>query len=214
MAKGIITTKYLEGLGVEPETAAKIFAERGKEIAETNATIADLESQLKESKESMEQLNSEFEKLKTENATGAEWKSRYEALQAETEAKAKQAEADRILKEKELLQREYFNSATNNLGKKLDDWQNEFTREGYYKKFVEAIEAEENAGKDRNDILRNLVKDDQTAFKGITVTKLAGGTPTGSSKYSSREDILNIKDTATRQNEMLHNPQFFPELSN
>lgn len=213
MAKGIITTKYLESLGVESETAAKIFAERGKEIAETNATIADLENQLKESKNSIDQLNAEFEKLKSENASGAEWKNRYETLKTETEEKAKQAEADRVLREKESRNREYFNNALNAIGKKSDDWNGKFTADGYYNEFVKAIESEENAGKAHKDILFSLVKDDQNAFKGVTVAKLAGGTPTGNGKYSSREDILNIKDTAERQNEMLHNPQFFPELN-
>ena len=213
MAKGIITTKYLESLGVDSETAAKIFAERGKEISEAAANIADLESQLKESKDSLTSLNAEFEKLKAENASGTEWKSRYEALQAEIEAKEKQAEADRILKEKDARNREYFNNALSAIGKTSDDWNGKFTADGYYNEFVKAIESEENAGKAHKDILHNLVKDDKNAFKGITVTKLAGGTPTGNGKYSSREEILNIKDTATRQNEMLHNPQFFPELS-
>lgn len=214
MAKGIITTKYLEGLGVDKDVAIKILAERGKEIEETNAEKENLEKELAEAKKSIESLNNEFEKLKTENADGAEWKSRFEALQAETEAKAKQAEADRILAEKNIRNHEYFDNALKAIGKTSDDWNGKFTADGYYNEFVKAIEAEENAGKAHKDILHDLVKNDQNAFKGVTVAKLAGGTPRGNSKYSSREEILAIKDGATRRAEMLNNPQYFPEINN
>lgn len=214
MAKGIITTKYLEGLGVDKDVAIKILAERGKEIEETNAEKENLEKELSDAKKSIESLNTEFEKLKTENADGAEWKSRFEALQAETEAKAKQAEADRILAEKNTRNHEYFDNALKAIGKTSDDWNGKFTADGYYNEFVKAIEAEENAGKAHKDILHDLVKNDQNAFKGVTVAKLAGGTPRGNSKYSSREEILAIKDGTTRRAEMLNNPQYFPEINN
>jgi hypothetical protein len=36
----------------------------------------------------------------------------------------------------------------------------------------------------------------------------------GTGKYSSKEDIMSIKDGALRRAEMLANPQFFPELNN
>lgn len=214
MAKGIITTKYLEELGLDKETAAKIFAERGKEIAEINAEKERLANELKESNERLESLNAEFEKLKTENADGMEWKSRFEALQADNEAKAKQAEADRILAEKNTRNHEYFDNALNAIGKTADDWNGKFTAEGYYNEFVKAIESEENAGKSHKDVLHNLVKNDQNAFKGVTAVKLAGGTPTGNGKYKSRDEIMSIKDKSTRLNEMLNNPQYFPEINN
>lgn len=214
MAKGIITTKYLEELGLDKETAAKIFAERGKEIADINAEKERLANELKESNERIESLNAEFEKLKTENADGMEWKSRFEALQADNEAKAKQAEADRILAEKNTRNHEYFENALKAIGKTADDWNGKFTAEGYYNEFVKAIESEENAGKSHKDVLHNLVKNDQNAFKGVTAVKLAGGTPTGNGKYKSRDEIMSIKDKSTRLNEMLNNPQYFPEINN
>lgn len=214
MAKGIITTKYLEGLGVEKETAEKIFADRGKEIADFNAEKEKIENELKESNARFESLNAEFEKLKTENADGAEWRAKFEALQAETEAKAKQAEADRILAEKNTRNHEYFDNALKAIGKTADDWNGKFTADGYYNEFVKAIESEENAGKSHKDVLHDLVKNDQNAFKGVTVAKLAGGTPTGNGKYKSREEIMSIKDRSTRLNAMIDNPQYFPEINN
>lgn len=209
-----ITVKYLENLGIEKTIAEQIFAERGKELEAEKAKRESLENDLKESKLSFENLNKELEKLKTENAGVEEWKSRFEALKADNEAKERQAEADRILQEKETRNHEYFNNALKAIGKTADDWSGKFTADGYYNEFVKAIENEENAGKAHKDILHNLVKDDQNAFKGVTVAKLAGGTPRGNSRFNSREEIIAIKDGATRRAEMLNNPQFFPELNN
>lgn len=208
-----ITVKYLEGLGIEKSIAEQIFAERGKEVEADKGKREKLENDLKESNSRFDELNAEFEKLKADNADGAEWKSRFEELQAENEAKEKQAEADRILAEKNTRNREYFNSALKEIGKTSDDWNGKFTEDGYYNEFVKAIENEENVGKSHKDILRDMVKNDQMAFKGVTVAKLAGGTPTTHSKYTSREDILSIKDGATRRSEMLNNPQYFPEIN-
>ncbi len=214
MAKGVITTKYLEDLGVDKDTATKIFAERGKEIAEANSEKEAIEKQLAEAKKSIESLNAEFEKLKTENADGAEWKKKFEDLKAETAENARKAEEERILSEKSARNHEYFDNALKAIGKTADDWNGKFTADGYYNEFVKAIESEENAGKSHKDVLHNLVKNDQNAFKGVTVAKLAGGTPRGNSRFNSREEIIAIKDGATRRAEMLNNPQYFPELNN
>lgn len=209
-----ITVKYLEGLGIEKTVAEQIFAERSKEIEADKVKREKLENELSENKTSLENLNAEFEKLKTENADGAEWRTKFEALKAENEAKEKQAEADRILAEKNTRNHEYFDNALKAIGKTSDDWNGKFTADGYYNEFVKAIESEENAGKAHKDILHDLVKNDQNAFKGVTVAKLAGGTPQGNGKYKSRDEIMAIKDKSTRLNEMVANPQYFPELNN
>lgn len=209
-----ITVKYLEGLGIEKAVAEQIFAERSKEIEADKVKREKLENELSENKTNFENLNAEFEKLKTENADGAEWRTKFEALKAENEAKEKQAEADRILAEKNTRNHEYFDNALKAIGKTSDDWNGKFTADGYYNEFVKAIESEENAGKAHKDILHDLVKNDQNAFKGVTVAKLAGGTPQGNGKYKSRDEIMAIKDKSTRLNEIVANPQYFPELNN
>ncbi len=207
-----ITVKYLEGLGIEKEIAENIFAERSREIAAEKEKREKLESEISDLNESLTTLNGEVDRLKSENADGSEWKSRFEALQAETESKIKQAEADRILKEKDARNRELFENALNACGKTHDDWNGKFTENGYYNEFVKAIELDENAGRSHKDILHELVKDDQNAFKGVTAVKLAGGTPGVGSKYSSRDEIMSIADKDTRMNEMMNNPQYFPEI--
>jgi hypothetical protein len=42
---------------------------------------------------------------------------------------------------------------------------------------------------------------------------LAGGRPQGTGKYSSKEEIMAIKDTGVRHAEMLANAHLFPELN-
>ena len=205
-----ITVKYLEDLGVEKEVAEKIFAERSKEIEADKAKREKLETELKEKKESLDNLSKEFEDLKSSNASAEEYKTKYEALVADNEAKAKQAEADRILAEK-----------TENINKRFEavvgekKFSHNAIKADYLKKFGEALELEENKSLSDEQVFHNLIKDDKNAFEGVTAVKLAGGRPTGingASKYSCREEINAIKDASTRQAEMLAHPHLFPEI--
>ena len=203
-----ITVKYLEDLGVEKEVAEKIFAERSKEIEADKAKKEKLETELKEKKESLDNLSKEFEDLKSSNASAEEYKTKYEALVADNEAKAKQAEADRILAEK-----------TENINKRFEavvgekKFSHNAIKADYLKKFGEALELEENKSLSDEQVFHNLIKDDATAFTGVTAVKLQGGRPTGTSKYSSKEEIMAIKDGQVRRAEMLANSHLFPELS-
>lgn len=169
-----------------------------------------LETELKEKKTQLENLNTEFEALKTANADGAEWKTKFEALQAENEAKAKQAEADRILKEKTDSINKRFETA---LGEKK--FNHEAIRDAYLRKFGEALENADFEGKSDSEIFHALTKDDGNAFKGVEIVKLAGGRPTGANggRYTSREEIFSIKDSAKRQAEILNHPDLFPEIN-
>ncbi len=95
-----ISVKYLEELGVDKETAEKIFAERSKEIEADKIKREKLEEELKETKTSLETLTTELETVKTNSKSAEEVRAKLDALVAEREAEKKQAEADRILKEK------------------------------------------------------------------------------------------------------------------
>ena len=200
-----ITVKYLEDLGVEKEVAEKIFAERSKEIEADKAKREKLETELKEKKESLDNLSKEFEDLKSSNASAEEYKTKYEALVADNEAKAKQAEADRILAEK-----------TENINKRFETvvgekkFSHDAIKADYLKKFGEAIELEENKSLSDEQVFHNLIKDDKNAFEGVTAVKLAGGTPIPTGKaYNSKEDIMAIKDRAQRRQAIAENPSLF-----
>lgn len=170
-----ITVKYLEDLGVEKEVAEKIFAERSKEIEADKAKREKLETELKETKESLENLSTEIDTLKTSGKNAEEIQAKLDALIAEREAERTKAEADRLAKEKLEATKSRFEKANDGKG----EWYNEPTKEFYFKKFSDALESEEYAGQSDVDILHSLTKDDQTARKGVTAVKLAGGTPQG-----------------------------------
>lgn len=180
----------------------------GSDIEREKSKYAELETDLKRKKEDFDKLNGEFESLKTANASGEDWKKKFEALQTEIDEKERQAEADRKLQERNADIERRFTAV---LGDKK--FNHDAIRESYVKKFGEALESDEYKGKGDKDIFHALTKDDKTAFKGVVAMKLAGGKPTGNSRYSSKEEILNIKDGATRRAEMMNNPQFFPELT-
>ena len=158
----------------------------GADVEKAKSKVTALEAELKEKKADFDKLNTEFESLKAANASGEDWKAKFEALQAENVAKEKQAEADRIMKEKTENINNRFNAA---LGEKK--FSHDAIRESYLKKFGDALESAENQGKSDTEIIHALTKDDASAFAGVTAVKLAGGRPMGSGKaYSSVAEIM------------------------
>ena len=179
----------------------------GADVEKIKSKVTALETELKEKKADFDKLNTEFEALKTENASGEKWKTKYEAIVAENEAKAKQAEADRILAEKNADIEKRFAECVGD--KKFS---HDAIKADYLKKFAEALESEEYKSKGDVDIFRALTKDDATAFTGVTAVKLQGGKPTGTSG-KTRDEIMAIKDGNTRRSEMLANAHLFPEMN-
>lgn len=158
----------------------------GADIEKAKAKVTALEAEVKEKKEAFDKLNGEFEELKQANASGEDWKAKFEALQAENLAKEKQAEADRILAEKNADVEKRFTAC---LGDK--EFSHAAIEADYLKKFGEALESEEYKGKGDADIFHALTKDDGSCWKnGVTAVKLAGGTP--------QSIIGNANDTMAR----------------
>lgn len=149
----------------------------GADVEKVKSKVTALETELKETKEDKDKLMSELDELKTANASGEDWKAKFEALQSENIAKEKQALAEKAEREREENNRSMFNKAVEAYGKKPEDWNGKFTENGYYNEFIKAVELEENTGRAHKDILHDLVKDDAAAFKGVTTVKLAGGVP-------------------------------------
>lgn len=178
----------------------------GADAEKSKNKIATLEKELAEAKENYQALNGQFEELKTANASGEEWKSKFEALQAENEAKEKQAEAERILAEKQVNIEKRFAEC---LGEKK--FSHEAIKADYLRKFGEAIEVEENKGKGDKEIFQALIKDDANAFEGVKITHLVGGSAQNASgkKYESKADIMAIKDPIERQSAIANNMGLF-----
>lgn len=159
----------------------------GTDVEKVKAKVTALEADVKAKEEAFDKLNTEFEALKTSNASGEDWKAKFEALQAENIAKQKQAEAERILAEKNADTEKRFATC---VGEKK--FSHDAIRADYLKKFADALESEEYKGKGDTEIFHALTKDDATAFTGTTVVRLAGGRTVSTGKgYSSVKEIMN-----------------------
>lgn len=202
--KEILT--HLFGDAVTDDAMKQFNAELGKKFvakADFNAKVDEVKT-LKGEKKTLED---EVSKL-NENANGNEdVKKELEALKAKIDADAKQAEADRISREKAESDERLFNEA---VGEKK--FSHDAVKSHYFNLFRQDLAKEENKGKSAVDILHNLTKDDATAFTGVTAVKLAGGKPMGTSG-KTRDEIMAIKDGNTRRAEMLANSHLFPELN-
>ena len=187
------------------EQLDKIMAINGADVEKVKAKVTALEAGLKEAKEANDKINTEFEALKSSNAGAEEYKSKYEALVSENEAKAKQAEADRIAREKAESLDKRFEAVVGD--KKFS---HDAIRADYRRKFENALADKENEGKSDSDVFHALSKDDATAFTGVTAVKLAGGRPQGVGKtYSSKAEIMAIKDYNERVQAIADNKQLF-----
>lgn len=182
--KEILTQLF--GDAVTDDAMKQFNAELGKKFvakADFNAKIEEVKT-LKGEKKTLED---EVTRL-NENANGNEdVKKELEALKAKIDADAKQAEADRISREKAESDERLFNEA---VGEKK--FSHDAVKSHYFNLFRQDLAKEENKGKSAVDILHNLTKDDATAFTGVTAVKLQGGRPTGTgTNYSSVKDIMN-----------------------
>lgn len=146
----------------------------GADVEKVKAKLTATEADLKESKEAFEHLNTELDELKKNNASADDWKAKFEALQAENIAKEKQAEVDRLAKEKSdnILNR--FNGVVGD--KKFT---HDAVKADYLKKFGDALESKDYEGKSDEDIFHALTKDDASAFVGVQAVNLVGGNQQG-----------------------------------
>ena len=180
--KEILTQLF--GDAVTDDAMKQFNAELGKKFvakADFNAKVEEVKT-LKGEKKTLED---DIAKL-NENANGnEEVKKELEALKAKIDADAKQAEADRISREKAESDERLFNEA---VGEKK--FSHDAVKSHYFNLFRQDLAKEENKGKSAVDILHNLTKDDATAFTGVTAIKLQGGTPQGvGGKSVTREDF-------------------------
>ena len=171
----------------------------GADVEKAKSKVTALETELKENKADFEKLNTEFEALKTANASGEDWKAKFEALQAENVAKEKQAEADRIAKERAEGFDRRFEAVVGD--KKFS---HDAIRADYRAKFETALSDKANEGKSDADVFHELTKDDAAAFTGVTAVRLQGGRPTGTGNgYSSVKEIMNSDMTREQKRQAI-----------
>lgn len=188
------------------EQIDKIMNLHGTDVEKYKGKVTALEADAKTKKEAFDKLSTEFEALKTAGASDAEYKAKYEALVAENDAKAKQAEAERLAKEKA---DNIANRFTAVIGDK--QFSHDAIKAAYLDKFTKALEDKAYEGKSDTDIFHALTKDDAEAFKGVTTVRLAGGANRGNAgkAYSSKAEILAITDRTERRNAIAQNLNLF-----
>lgn len=170
-----ITVKYLTDLGIDEETAKKIFAERGKEIEADKAKYTELENELNEKENSFNTLTQEFETLKTNNANAADWEKKFNDLSAEIAEKEKQAKLEREAKEKADMIESRFNTVVGDR-----KFTHEAIKADYLHKFGEALDNKDFMGKSDADIFHELIKDDKNALENVQMQlNMPGGQPAG-----------------------------------
>ena len=203
--KEILTQLF--GDAVTDDAMKQFNAELGKKFvakADFNAKVEEVKT-LKGEKKTLED---EVTRL-NENANGNEdVKKELEALKAKIDADAKQAEAERISREKAESDERLFNEA---LGEKK--FSHDAIKSHYFNLFRQDLAKEENKGKSAVDILHNLTKDDATAFTGVTAVKLAGGNPKGIGSNSVTREAFNKMSYKERLQIYNENQALYNELT-
>ena len=203
--KEILTQLF--GDAVTDDAMKQFNAELGKKFvakADFNAKVEEVKT-LKGEKKTLED---EVTRL-NENANGNEdVKKELEALKAKIDADAKQAEADRISREKAESDERLFNEA---VGEKK--FSHDAIKSHYFNLFRQDLAKEENKGKSAVDILHNLTKDDKNAFEGVTAVKLAGGTPQGNGSNSVTREAFNKMSYKERLQIYNENQALYNELT-
>ena len=190
------------------EQLDKIMAINGADVEKVKAKVTALEADLKEAKAANDKINTEFEALKSSNAGAEEYKTKYEALVAENEAKAKQAEAERVAREKAESLDKRFDAV---VGDK--EFSHDAIRADYRRKFENALAEKENEGQSDADVFHSLVKDDATAFTGVTAVKLQGGRPQGVGGTSVTKEAFNKMSYKERLQIYNENQALYNELT-
>lgn len=200
--RAILTQLF--GEAVTDEAMKTFNAELGKKfVAKTDFNARG--DEIKTLKTEKQSLEDEIAKLNETAKSGEDVKAELEALKAQIESDKKQAEADRIMREKTESIEKRFNEC---VGDK--QFNHEAIRAEYLRRFGEALESKDYEGKGDSDIFKELTQNDSNAFKGVTVVKLAGGTPRPTGKtYNNKEEIMAIKDRAERRQAIAENPALF-----
>ena len=172
--------EILKGIGLEVPEDKK--AEFDRAVIENYKTVAEVENiktklnkanqELDETKETLDTTTKAFEDLKNSNASKEDWERKYNNLVEENCVK----EENRAKEAQEAQARAEFDKYFSDNKK---EWNNPFIADGYYNKFKEVKDLDENKGKLSADILFELTKDDATAFKTttpiVTLKGSAGG---------------------------------------
>ncbi len=160
----------LESEKTVEEKLNEIMNFNGADVEKAKGKLLAVESELEKSKTALNDLSTQFEELKTKNASAEDWEKKFTELTEKVKADNEKAEADRLAKEKADGIAGRFTAV---LGDKK--FNHDAIKNDYLKKFGEALENKDFEGKSDAEIFHELTKDDASAFVGVTAVNLAGG---------------------------------------
>lgn len=114
-----ITKDFLENLGITGDAANAIFAERGKEITESNNKIAELTSKNKELTDNIASLTSEKDSLAKKVTDADSYKKQLEAYQTEAAEKDLNEKIEALFKDKKFTSDYAKNGLISDIKKKF-----------------------------------------------------------------------------------------------
>lgn len=177
--------EILKNIGIEiPEDKKTEF---DKAITENYKTVAEVKkindkldianNDLIQTKDTLQKMSTEFETFKKNSSSAEDFKTKYETLLKDNEQKEQKRQAQELEKQERAEFDSYF-------AEKEKEWANPLIADGYFSKYREAKNAEENKNKMSADIIYSLVKDDSTAFK----------TPASNSFLKGKDPTSNTDD--------------------
>lgn len=168
------------------EDVSKIFAEATAEqidkildlnsadIGKAKKGFDDLKADLETAKQTITDINKQYDDLKAANASAEDYKTKYDELVADNKRKADEQAA----RELKAAERAEFDKYINEVRPK--GWKKEMYANSYFDLYCEAKAQSENKAKTTADIIHELIKDDTTSFVGNEAEiKLGGAKPIG-----------------------------------
>lgn len=123
-----------------PEQIDKILDLNSADIGRAKKNYDDLKTELDTAKQTITDINRQFDELKAAGAEAEDYKAKYESLVADN----KQKDEQRAAREREEAQRAEFDGYFAEKGRK---WYNPMIADGYFAKFKEAAADPQNKGK-------------------------------------------------------------------
>lgn len=211
---------FLKELFTEPlsfEAFSKAVAEKGIKLANLASgdyvdkdKLIKANNDLKAANETIKTMTGQLQTLKDNNATAEDWKKKFEDLQKDNAEKERLAGEAKAKAEKEAAILARYNAACVGKDGKPLEWAHEAIKADYLRRFTEALEDKNNAGKSDADIFYALTKDDASAFKGVQVANIVGGNP---ASFTATKDDFSKLGYAERLKMKTNQPDLYQAMT-
>ena len=166
--------------GLTDEIIDKIMDENGRDIQRAKGDYDKVKADLSNANQTIQTMTDEMQTLKDNNADAADWKKKFEDLQAENTAKAEQAKAEQ--EDKELTE-----AITAVYGDKK--FTSDYVKNGIIADMKAEIAKPENKGKGYSELFESLTKDKEGIFASVNPSGQMSGITGGGREEISDEQV-------------------------